>query len=127
MNHSCVSTDQAPKAVGPYSQAVWAGDFLFVSGQLPIDPRTGELVKGDIQVQSRQILENIKGLLSSQGLQLTNVCKSTVFLADIKDFARMNEVYAQYFSKDFPARSTVGGCALARGAAVEMECIAVRR
>ena len=120
-----VQTEKAPKAIGPYSQAIQAGNFLFLSGQIPIDPKTGELVKGDIRKQTQQVLENIKGILESQGLGMENVVKSTIFLKDIANFNQVNEVYATYFPSSPPARSTVEVAKLPRDADIEIEAIAV--
>src|SRR2546428_9011482 len=106
MKREFVATDAAPKAIGPYSQAVWAGDYLFCAGQIPLDPATGNMVVGGIAEQTMRVLENIKGLLSSQGLSFGNVVKTTVFLSDMNNFAAMNEVYAKNFSQDFSSRST---------------------
>ncbi len=111
-------------AVGPYNHAVRIGDLLFCSGQIPLDPATGNLVAGDIRVQTQRVLENIKIILEDQKLTLANVVKTTVFLANLADFGAMNEVYARYFSADFPARSTVQVAALPIGAIVEIEVIA---
>ena len=102
-----IQTNQAPAAIGPYSQAIEAGGMVFVSGQLPIDPATGEFAAGDIQALTHQSLTNLKHVLEAAGLTLANVVKTTVFLADLADFAAMNEVYATYFSAPFPARSAV--------------------
>jgi 2-iminobutanoate/2-iminopropanoate deaminase len=126
MNRQIVATDAAPKAVGPYSQAVWAGDTLFCAGQIPLDPATGNMAAGGIVEQTARVLENIRGLLQSQGLDFANVVKTTVFLADMNHFAAMNEVYARYFPKDFPARSTVQVARLPKDALVEIEVIACR-
>jgi 2-iminobutanoate/2-iminopropanoate deaminase len=114
----------APAAVGPYNQAVRAGDLLFCAGQIPIDPATGNLVSGDIRIQTQRVLENVKAILEDQKLAFGNVVKSTVYLANLADFAGMNEVYARYFSGDFPARSTVQVAALPKGAGVEIEVVA---
>ena len=111
-------------AVGPYSQAVRIGDFLFCSGQIPIDPATSNLVEGGVEAQADRVLRNIKAILDSQGLNFVNVVKSTVFLTDLKDFGAMNQVYAKYFTSDFPARSTVQVAALPKGSKVEIEVIA---
>ena len=119
-----VQTEKAPKAIGPYSQAIQAGNFLFLSGQIPLDPKTGELVKGDIRKQTQQVLENIKGILESQGLGMENVVKSTIFLKDIANFNQVNEVYATYFPSSPPARSTVEVAKLPRDADIEIEAIA---
>ena len=119
-----VKPANAPAAVGPYNAAVRAGDFLFCSGQIPLDPATSNLVPGDIKVQTERVLENVKAILQDQGLNFANVVKSTVFLTDLANFAAMNEIYARYFIGDFPARSTVQVAALPRGAQVEIEIIA---
>jgi 2-iminobutanoate/2-iminopropanoate deaminase len=111
-------------AVGPYNHAVRMGDLLFCAGQIPLDPATGELVAGDIKAQTQRVLENVKTILDDQSLTFANVVKSTVFLTNLADFAGMNEVYAKYFTCDFPARSTIQVAALPRGANVEIEVIA---
>ena len=111
-------------AVGPYNHAVRVGDLLFCSGQIPLDPASGTLVAGDIKAQAERVLENIKVILEDQKLTFDNVVKSTVFLTNMADFAGMNEVYARYFTADFPARSTVQVAALPKGAIVEIEVIA---
>jgi 2-iminobutanoate/2-iminopropanoate deaminase len=111
-------------AVGPYNHAVRTGDLLFCAGQIPLDPASGNLVTGDIKAQTQQVLQNVKAILDDQGLGFSNVVKSTVFLTNLADFAGMNEVYAKYFTSDFPARSTVQVAALPRGANVEIEVIA---
>ena len=115
---------KAASAVGPYNQAVRLGDLLFCSGQIPIDPATGNLVSGNIKAQAERVLENIKAILDDQGLTFANVVKSTVFLTNLADFADMNEVYAKYFTADFPARSTIQVAGLPKGANVEIEVIA---
>ena len=111
-------------AVGPYNLAVRVGDLLFCAGQIPLDPATGNLVSGDIKAQTTRVLENVKTILEDQKLGFVNVVKSTVFLTNLADFAGMNEVYASYFTSDFPARSTVQVAALPKGANVEIEVIA---
>jgi len=111
-------------AVGPYNHAVRLGDLLFCAGQIPLDPATGNLVGGDIKAQTERVLENVKAILDDQGLTFGNVVKSTVFLTNLGDFAGMNEVYARYFTSDFPARSTIQVAALPKGANVEIEVIA---
>src|SRR4030067_2682217 len=116
-----IQTDKAPRAIGPYSQAIRAGNFLFLSGQIPLDPKTGELVKGDIGQQTKQVLENIKGVLESQKLEMEDVVKVTIFLKDIGNFNRVNEVYATYFPPPAPARSTVEVAKLPRNAEIEIE------
>lgn len=122
-----IQTEKAPAAIGPYSQAIDSGTGLvFVSGQLPIDPATGAFPEGGVQEQTRQSLTNAKAILEAAGIGLQNVVKTTVFLADMGDFAAMNEVYAQFFSAPFPARSAVAVKTLPKGALVEIECIAAR-
>jgi len=115
---------QSAPAVGPYNHAVRIGDFLFCAGQIPLDPATGNLVSGDIKAQTQRVLENVKAILDDQKLTFANVVKSTVFLTNLADFAGMNEVYARYFTTDFPARSTIQVAALPKGASVEIEVIA---
>jgi 2-iminobutanoate/2-iminopropanoate deaminase len=122
-----IQTERAPKAIGPYSQAIQAGSFLFLSGQIPLDPKTGELVKGDIGQQTKQVLENIEGILESQKLRMENVVKTTLFLKDIGNFDRVNEVYRTYFPSSPPARSTVEVARLPRDAEIEIEAIALTR
>ncbi len=120
-----IHTEKAPAAIGPYSQAVDSGaGLVFVSGQLPIDPATGAFPEGGVKEQTFQSLTNAKAILEAAGLGLQNVVKTTVFLADIADFAAMNEVYAQFFTAPFPARSAVAVKTLPKGALVEVECIA---
>ena len=125
MGKKVIHTDSAPKAIGPYSQAIQAENFLFLSGQIPLDPKTGELVKGDIRQQTQQVLENIKGVLESQKLGMGDVVKVTIFLKDIENFNRVNGVYATYFPPPAPARSTVGVAKLPRDADIEIEAIAL--
>lgn len=122
-----IATDRAPGAIGPYSQAVRCGDFVFVSGQIPIDPATGAFVSEDIAEQTEQVLKNLGAVLEAAGTSLDSVVKTTVFLADMNDFAAMNEVYGRYFSKDAPARATVEAARLPRDARVEIDCIAVAK
>ena len=126
MKRQIVATDAVPKAIGPYSQAVCAGDYIFCAGQIPLDPATGNMVAGGIIEQTTRVLENINGLLRSQGLSFSNVVKTTVFLSDMDNFAAMNEVYGKYFIKDFPARSTVQVARLPKDALVEIEVVACR-
>ncbi len=121
-----VSTPNAPSAIGPYSQAVVAGDFVFCSGQIPLDPATGVLVEGDIAVQTRRVLENLRAVLEAAGSGLGRVVKTTVFLADLADFQEMNAVYAEYFGEDPPARAAVQVAALPKGARIEIEAVALR-
>ena len=120
-----ISTENAPGAIGPYSQAVRAGNIVFLSGQIPIDPQTGEFVSGGVAEQTEQVLKNLSAVLEAAGTSLNNVVKTTVFLADMNDFTAMNEVYARYFSENKPARATVQAARLPRDARVEIECIAV--
>ena len=121
-----VSTDKAPAAIGPYSQAIRAGDFLYVSGQIPVDPATGN-VPAEISAQARQSLENLKAIVTEAGYSLADVVKTTIFAADIANFAAINEVYAEYFSKDAPARSFVAVKDLPKGVGLEIEAVAWRR
>ena len=121
-----VQTTLAPAAIGPYSQAIQAGDTVYVSGQLPIDPATGQFAEGDIRALPRQSLLNVQHILESVGLSMAHVVKTTVFLADMNDFAGMNEVYAEFFAAPFPARSAVAVKTLPKGASVEFECVAVK-
>ena len=127
MTKEIVATDKAPKAIGPYSQGVKAGGFLFCSGQIPLDPSTGELVVGDIAVQTERVMENIAEVLAAAGLLFGDVVKSTIFLADLADFAAVNEVYGRRFTEAPPARSTVEVKGLPKGAKVEIEVIALAR
>jgi 2-iminobutanoate/2-iminopropanoate deaminase len=119
-----IQTDRGPKPIGPYSQAVRANQFLFLSGQMPLDPKSGEMVGVDIGQQTERVLENIKGVLEAAGANLQHVVKTTVFLKDMNDFAAMNEVYGRYFSSAPPARSTVQVARLPKDALVEIEVIA---
>lgn len=120
-----ISTENAPGAIGPYSQAVKVGGFVFCSGQIPIDPKTGNFVSEDVAEQSEQVLKNLSAVLEAAGSGLNNVVKTTVFLADMNDFTAMNEVYASFFGDNKPARATVQAARLPRDARVEIECIAV--
>ena len=119
-----ISTKAAPAAIGPYSQAIRVGNLEFTSGQIPIDPATGTLVEGGITEQTRQSLANVKAILAEAGLTMDNVLKTTVFLADMNDFADMNAVYAEFFSEPYPARSAVAVKTLPKGALVEIEVVA---
>ena len=124
---NAIQTPQAPTAIGPYSQAIDSGaGLVFVSGQLPIDPATGAFPEGGVQEQTRQSLTNARAILEAAGLGLQNVVKTTVFLADMGDFAAMNEIYAQFFRAPYPARSAVAVKTLPKGALVEIECIAAK-
>jgi 2-iminobutanoate/2-iminopropanoate deaminase len=120
-----IETAGAPKAIGPYSQAVRAGGMVFASGQIPIDPKTGEFVEGGVVEQTEQVLRNLSAVLEAAGASLEQVVKTTVFLADMNDFAAMNEVYGRFFKSEPPARATVEAARLPRDARVEIECIAV--
>lgn len=126
MTMKTISTTAAPAAIGPYSQAVEANGFVFASGQLPINPLTGQFPEGGVKEQTRQSLLNAQAILREAGLELKNVVKTTVFLASMDDFAAMNEVYSSFFSEPFPARSAVAVKTLPKGALVEIECIAAR-
>jgi 2-iminobutanoate/2-iminopropanoate deaminase len=119
-----VTTPQAPQPIGPYSQGVIAGGLLFVSGQIPIDPSTNKLVEGGIEVQTEQVLKNLLAILKEAKIGPENVVKTTVFLKDLADFAKMNDVYARYLGKEPPARSTIQAAALPRGVSVEIDVIA---
>jgi len=125
MKKKVIQTEKAPTAIGPYSQAIRAGNFLFLSGQIPLDPKTGELVRGDIRQQTQQVLENIKGVLESQKLGMEDVVKVTIFLKNIGDFNQVNEVYGAYFPSFPPARSTVAVAGLPRDVGIEIEAIAL--
>jgi 2-iminobutanoate/2-iminopropanoate deaminase len=124
MNKVTVSTDKAPKAIGPYEQAIKVGEFIYTAGQIPIDPKTGNFVAGGIAEQTRQVLENLKAVVEAGGSSLERVVKATVFLKNIADFAAMNEVYAEYLGQAKPARSTVAVADLPRGALVEIDLVA---
>jgi 2-iminobutanoate/2-iminopropanoate deaminase len=115
-----VSTDKAPKAIGPYSQAIRYGDMLFVSGMIPIDPKTNELSKGDIEVQTTLVLDNIKAVVEAAGFSMKNVLKAEVFMKDLKDFGKYNAIYVKYFPQDPPARVTVQAAALPRDVLIEI-------
>jgi len=120
-----VTTERAPAAIGPYSQAVKAGGFVFASGQIPIDPLTGQFVSGGVAEQTEQVLKNLTAVLEAAGSGLDKVVKTTVFLADMKDFAAMNEVYGRFFTSEAPARATVAAAGLPRDARVEIEAVAL--
>jgi len=121
-----IATDDAPKAIGPYSQAVAAGELIFCAGQGAIDAKTGENVRGDVRAETERTLDNLSAVLAAAGSDLGHVVKTTVFLTDMADFGAMNEVYARRFGDHRPARSTVGVAALPRGFKVEIECVAIR-
>ena len=120
-----VTTENAPGAIGPYSQAIKAGGMVFCSGQIPIDPLTGEFISDLVSEQTEQVLRNLSEVLKAAGTSLSNVVKTTVFLADMDDFAEMNEVYGRFFSDNKPARATVQAARLPRDAKVEIDCIAI--
>lgn len=124
MRRKILSTHNAPEAIGPYSQAVEAGNLIFLSGQVPLDPKTGDIVGTSIEEQTRQVLDNIQSILSARGLGMGNMLCSTVYLRSMDDFPRFNQVYASYFDEPFPARVTIGVNELPRGARVEISCIA---
>jgi len=127
MANQVVSTDKAPKAIGPYSQAVVAGDLVFISGQVPLDPQTQQMVQGDIRTQAERVMDNLAALLSAAGVGFANVVKASIFLADLNDFAAVNEVYGKRFPSAPPARSTVQVAGLPKGARVEIDLIASRK
>ncbi len=119
-----IYTDKAPKPIGPYSQAVKIGNLIFLSGQIGIDPQTNELVKGGIEKETRQIFQNIINILKSQNVDLSNVLKINIYLKNLEDFKRVNEIYQEYFKDNFPARTTVGGISLPKNALIEIDVIA---
>ncbi|MGI8639771.1 MAG: RidA family protein [Pyrinomonadaceae bacterium] len=120
-----ITTENAPGAIGPYSQAIKVENMVFCSGQIPIDPQTGEFVSDDVAEQTRQVLKNLSAVLEAAGANLNNVVKTTVFLADMNDFAAMNGIYAEFFSENKPARATVQAARLPKDARVEIDCIAL--
>jgi 2-iminobutanoate/2-iminopropanoate deaminase len=124
MTKTVIQTPAAPAAIGPYSQAIVSGDLVFTSGQIPLDPATGQLVTGDIHVMTNRVLDNLAAVLQAAGCTFADVVKTTIFLADLGDFAAVNETYGKRFSAQPPARSTVQAAALPRGARIEIECIA---
>ena len=124
MQREVIRTDKAPKAIGPYEQALKLGGWVITSGQIPLDPRTGTLVEGDITAQTRQVLENLRAVLEAAGSCMTRVVKTTVYMTNLGEFQKMNEVYAEYFPQDKPVRSTVGVAALPRGSLVEIDVMA---
>jgi 2-iminobutanoate/2-iminopropanoate deaminase len=125
MHREIIATDKAPGAVGPYSQAVRVGDFVFTAGQIPLDPATGQMVEGGIEDQTRRALSNVSAVLEAAGTSLSNVVKTTVFLADMSEFKAMNGVYAEFFPAAPPARSAVQAAALPLGARIEIEAVAI--
>ena len=124
LKKTIVKPAKSPAAIGPYNHAVRVGDLLFCSGQIPVNPKVGSLVAGDIKVQTERVLQNVKIILDDQGLTFANVVKSTVFLTNLADFVLMNDVYARYFTENFPARSAVQVAGLPKGASVEIEIVA---
>jgi 2-iminobutanoate/2-iminopropanoate deaminase len=120
-----IATDAAPRAIGPYSQAVRAGSWLFLSGQIGLDPASGELVAGGVVAETERVLDNLRAVLAGAGASLDDVVRTTIYLVDLADFGRVNEVYARCFAAPFPARATVGVAALPRGARIEIDAIAV--
>lgn len=126
MSNTAIHTDNAPAAIGPYSQAIQAGNTIYVSGQLPIDPATGAFAGNDIAAQTRQSLTNMKNILNAAGADMCDVVKTTVLLADIADFAAMNAVYAEFFAAPYPARAAFQVACLPKNALVEIECVAVK-
>ncbi len=126
MKRQIISAQGAPKAIGPYSQAISAGDLVFLSGQLPLDPATGEMVEGGIKAQTERVMDNLGAVLKEAGLGFGNVVKCTIYLADLADFAAVNEVYGRYFLANPPARATIQVAALPKGAHVEIDAIAAR-
>jgi 2-iminobutanoate/2-iminopropanoate deaminase len=125
MKPEVITTDRAPKAVGAYAQAVRANGFLFLSGQIPLDPTSGEMIVGDVAAQTRRVMDNLRGVLEGAGSALERVVKATIYLTEMKDFAIVNQTYAEYFPQAKPARATVAVAALPRGAAVEIDMIAL--
>jgi 2-iminobutanoate/2-iminopropanoate deaminase len=125
MGKEVIATSGAPAAIGPYSQAIRVQNLLFTAGQIPLDPATGKLVEGDIRVQTTRVLQNLEAVLTAAGSSLGNVVKTTCFLANLDDFAAFNEIYAQFFTAQPPARSTVQAARLPAGAQVEVECVAL--
>jgi 2-iminobutanoate/2-iminopropanoate deaminase len=124
MSKEIIRTDKAPKAIGPYSQAIKYDNLLFISGQIPINPVTGEIT-GDIKAQTKQVLENMKSILLATGAYPVNVVKTTVFLRNLDDFSSMNDIYSEYFNQDAPARSTIEVSRIPRGALIEIDAIAI--
>ncbi len=124
MTKKIISTPEAPAAIGPYSQAIRIGDFLYTSGQISLDPKTMEMINGEIEIETEKVLQNIEAILKADGLGLNDVIKTTVYLTDLSEFARMNQVYEKFFSETKPARACVQVAALPKGAKVEIEAIA---
>jgi 2-iminobutanoate/2-iminopropanoate deaminase len=126
MEKEVVYSTEAPKPIGPYSQAVWAGDTLFVSGQIALDPASGELIQGNIETETKAVLNNVKAILDMAGIGFSNIVKTSIFLKNMDDFAAVNAVYASYFTSDFPARETVQVSKLPKDVNVEISVIAIR-
>lgn len=126
MTIKAIQTEHAPQAIGPYSQAIDLGDLVFVSGQIPLDPKTMEVVQGDIKVQTKQVMSNLKAVLQAAGLSFTNVAKFTIYLSNMDDFSAVNETYAEFLTEPYPARATVEVSRLPKGVSVEMDVIAKR-
>ncbi len=124
-NREVISTTNAPQAIGPYSQGIRAGALIFVSGQIPINPATGEVIDGDIRTQTRRVIENLKGILEAAGSSLEDIVKTTIFLTSMEDYGAVNEVYAEFFKGSRPARSTVEASRLPKGVRIEIEAIAI--
>jgi 2-iminobutanoate/2-iminopropanoate deaminase len=127
MANQIISTEQAPKAIGPYSQAVVAGNLVFTSGQIPLDPKTQQLVEGDIKAQTERVMQNLAAVLEAAGVEFSDVVKASIFVADLADFAAVNEIYGKRFPANPPARSTVQVAALPKGARVEIDLVAIKR
>ena len=125
MNRHVIATDRAPKAIGPYSQAVRAGDTVYLSGQIPLDPATGELIGGDFEAQARRVFENLRAVAAAAGASLDDAVRVTIYLVDLGQFPVVNAVMAEYFMEPYPARVTIGVASLPRGAQVEVDCVLV--
>src|SRR5438105_9024155 len=127
MPNEVVSTDKAPKAIGPYSQAIVAGNLVFTSGQIPLDPKTQQMVEGDVRAQAERVMDNLAAVLTAAGASFSTVVRATIFLADLNDFAAVNEVYGKRFPSNPPSRSTVQVAALPKGARVEIDLVALKQ
>jgi|SRR5438067_7854027 len=127
MPNQVVSTDKAPKAIGPYSQAIVAGNLVFTSGQIPLDPKTQQMVEGDVRAQAERVMDNLAAVLAAAGASFSTVVRATIFLADLNDFAAVNEVYGKRFPSNPPSRSTVQVAALPKGARVEIDLVALKQ
>lgn len=127
LNREIITSDKAPAAVGPYSQAVRVGDFIYTAGQIPLVSETGKIVEGDIEAQTRQVIQNLSNVLESAGSSLAHIVKTTIFVTNLADFSTINQVYGEFFAADPPARSTVQVAALPLGAQIEIEAVAVRK